>query len=66
MVKIRNTHLIICDKYGKFKNPKMLCIFQKVLVLSIISSKCGRGDRRIFKEEKSIKILKFLCLIKNI
>ena len=44
----------------------MLCIFQKALVLSIISSKCGSGDGRIFKEEKSIKILKFLCLIKNI
>ena len=61
MFKIRNTHFIICDIYGIFKNPKILCIFQKALVLSIISSKCDSGDGRIFKEEKSIKILKFLC-----
>ena len=62
MVKIRNTHFIICSKYEKYKNPQILCIFQKALVLSIIGSKCGSGDQRIFKEEKSIKILKFILL----
>ena len=36
--------------------------FQKTLVLSIIGSKCNNEDKKIFKEEKSIEILKILDL----
>ena len=36
------------------------------LVLSIICSNCQSKDKKIFKEEESIKILKILGLIKNI
>ena len=39
---------------------------KKSLVLSIICSKCENKNEKIFKEEKSIKILKILDLIKNI
>ena len=34
--------------------------------VSVICSRCGSNDKRIFKEEKSIEILKTLSLINNI
>ena len=45
--------------YAKFKNHKILYIFNKTLVLFI---KCG-GNNKKNKEKKSIGILKFLGLI---
>ena len=42
-------------------------LFRKTVVLSIIWSKCGSKDEKIFKgEEESIKILKGLDLTNNI
>ena len=41
-------------------------IFEKILALSIFSSKCENEDRKIFKEEESIEILKIIDLIKSI
>ena len=59
---------VICSKYKKFKNPKTSNIFEKkkYFFLSIICSKCGNEDEKIFKEEESIVILKTLRLIINI
>ena len=53
-------------KCRKFKNPKISYIFVETLVLSINCSKCENEDEKLFKEEKSIEILKILGLIKNI
>ena len=47
-------------KYRKFKHPETSYIFENTLVLSMICSKCENEDEKIFKEEQSIKILKFL------
>ena len=44
----------------------MSCLLEKTLVLSIICSKCKNEVEKLFKEEKSIEILKVLGLIKNI
>ena len=52
------------NKYRKLKTPKMSYIFYKTLVLFIICKEFGSNDEEIFKEEESIKILKFLGLIK--
>ena len=42
-------------------------IFENILSLSIVCSKCGHKYEKIFKEEESIEILKILGLIeKNI
>ena len=41
-------------------------MFEKILVLSIICSKCENDNERIFKEEKPIEILKITGLIKYI
>ena len=58
-------YCVICGKYRKFKNSKTSYIFEKKIVFSIICSKCGNEDEKIFKEE-SIEILKILGLIENI
>ena len=39
---------------------------KKILVLSIVCSKCDSKDENIFKEQKSIVILKVFGLINNI
>ena len=66
MVKMEKIYCLICDKYRKFKNPRISYIVEKSLVLSIISSKWENEDEKVFKEEKPIEILKNLGLIKNI
>ena len=43
-------------KCKKFKKPKIY-ICDKTLFYSKICNKCGSEDEKIFKEEKSIKIL---------
>ena len=55
----------VCNKYIKFKNPKISYIFKKTLDLCIVYSKCGHECNKVFKEEESIEILK-IGLITNI
>ena len=50
-----NTEILKVLKYQTFS--------KKTLVLSIISSKCGSKDEKIFKEEKSTEILIILGFI---
>ena len=56
---------IFCGKYRRCKNSKMSYILGKTLVLSIIYSKCGNEDEKIFKEEGSIQILELLIYLKT-
>ena len=63
---MKKIYCVICGKYSKFINPKISCIFKKILFLSIICAKCENKDEKILKDEESIKILKILRLIKNI
>ena len=56
----------MCGKYRKFGRPRISYLLQKTLVPSIICSKCKNEDKKIFKEEDSIVILKILGLIENI
>ena len=63
---MKKAYCTICGKYRKLKNPKISYIFEKILVLSVICSKCRNEDEKIFKEEKSIEMLKILQLIKNV
>ena len=55
----------ICNKYRKFKNPKISYI-SKEEDLSIVYSKCGNEYIKIFKKEDSTEILKILAVITNI
>ena len=59
-VKITKSYSVICCKYGKFEKLKISHIIEKTLVLSIVCSKCTNEDKKLFKEEKSIEILKIL------
>ena len=59
---MKKIYCIKCNKYRIFKNPKILYIFDKTLTLSIIYKKCGSNDEIIYKEEKSIDILRLFGL----
>ena len=52
-------------KRRKYKSQKISYLFEKTLFLSIIWSKCGNEDEKIFKEEETIEI-RILDLFKNI
>ena len=53
-------------KYIKFEKPKISYLLEKTLILSIICSQFKNEDEKIFKEERSFEILKFLVLTENI
>ena len=61
---MKKIYCIKCNKYRKFKNPKISYI--KTLVCPIICDKCGIIDETIFKEKESTEILKILGLVNNI
>ena len=63
---MKKLYCVICGKYRKFEKPKISYLLEKTLVVSIICSKCENEDKKLFKEEKSIEILKIIILIKNI
>ena len=63
---MKKLYCVISRKYRKFREPKILHLLEKTLVLSIICSKCKNEDEKLFKEEESIETLKILCLIDNI
>ena len=63
---MKKLYCIICKKYRKFEKPKIWYIFEKILVLFIICNKLKNEDEKIFKEEKSIEILKIVGLTENI
>ena len=41
---MKKIYCVICGKYRTFENPKLLYIFEKTLVFSIIFSKCDNED----------------------
>ena len=63
---MKKIYWVICGKYRKFEKPKISYHLEKTLVLFIICSNCKNEDKRLFKEEESIEILKILGLIENI
>ena len=47
------------------ENLKVVYLFEKTLVLSIISSKCKNKDKKIFKAEESIETLNIIGLLQS-
>ena len=45
---MKKIYCVVCGKYKKIKNPKISYIVQKILVLSIICSRCGKKDEKMF------------------
>ena len=41
----------VCNKYRKFKNPKIWYIFKETLDPSIVYSKCGHGCKKYLKKK---------------
>ena len=64
---MKKLHCVLYGKYRKFaKKTKISYLLEKTLLLSIICSKYKNEDEKLFKEEKSLEILKILGLIENI
>ena len=63
---IKKLYCVSCSKYRKLEKPKTLYLLEKALVFSIICNKCKNKDEKIFKEEESIEILKFIGLTENV
>ena len=62
---MENLYCVICNKYRKFENPKVLYLLEKTLVLSLIFNKCQNKNEKLFKEEESIEIMKIHNYFKN-
>ena len=62
---MKKLYCVICGKYRKFGKPKILYLLEETLVFSIICSKCKNEEEKLFKEEKSIEIIKIVGLIEN-
>ena len=58
--KMKKLYFVICGNFRKFEKAKISYLLEKILVLSIMSSKCRNEDQKEFKEEESIEILKIL------
>ena len=63
---MKNIYCIFCFKYRKFERPKISYLLERILVLSLIWSKCKNEDEKIFKEEEYIEIIKTPGLVENI
>ena len=59
-IKMEKAYWVISGKCRKLKNPETSNTFEKTLFLSIICNNCENSDKKIFKEEESIKILRIL------
>ena len=44
---MKKIYCVLFAKYRKFKNRRILYIFQKTLVISTICSKCSHEDEKI-------------------
>ena len=62
---MKKLYRVIYGKYRQSRNPKISYIFEETLVFSIICSMCENEDEKIFKEVKSMEILKIIGLIEN-
>ena len=63
---MKKLYCIICGYYTKFKNPKISNILEKNIGFFYYLQQVKNEDEKIFKEEESIEILKFLGLVENI
>ena len=59
-------YCIKCNKYKKFKNPKISYIFKKALDFSNICFNCNSNNDKIYKQRTSTEILNVLGLNHNI
>ena len=63
---MKKLYCVICSKYKKFENPKILYLPEKkILVLCIICRKCKNENEILFKEDESSEMLKLLGLIEK-
>ena len=59
-----NLYCVICGTYRKFEKPKTSYLLEKRLAISLVCSK--NENKKLFKEEESLEILKIIGLIQDI
>ena len=52
---MKKLYCVICGKYRKFEKAKISYILEKILVLSIISSKCKNEDQKNMGQDFRLK-----------
>ena len=57
---MKKLYCIIFDKYRKFKNPRILYLLDKNLVVSVICSKCKNEDKNYLKKKNQLRYEKLL------
>ena len=62
---MKKLYCVISGKYRKYEKRNISYRLEKMLVVSIISSKCKNEDEKLFKEGEPIEILKIIGLIEN-
>ena len=65
---MKKIYCVLFGKYRKFKNCRILFIFQKALVISTICNTVSAAMKmkKLFKEEEPMEILHIFGLVKNI
>ena len=56
---MKKIYCIKCNKYRKFKNPKIPYIFDKTLIIPIICDKCGSNDKTYLPNKNRLRYYKF-------
>ena len=52
---MKKLYCVICGKYSKFEKPKISYIIEKILVLSIICSKCKMKMKKNVEMKKQLR-----------
>ena len=52
--KMKKLYCAVCGRYRKFEKPKVLYILEKILILSVICSKCKNEDKKYLMKKNQL------------
>ena len=51
---MKKLYCAVCGRYRKFEKPKVLYILEKILILSVICSKCKNQDKKYLMKKNQL------------
>ena len=51
---MKKLYCVLCGRYRKFEKPKISCLLEKTLALSIVCSKCKNEEENMLKKDEVI------------
>ena len=51
---MKKLYCAVCGRYRKFEKPKVLYILEKILILSVICSKCKNEDKKYLMKKNQL------------